>query len=131
MTYAEAERSTGRTITVTDELDTGGRCVYGAVGGGAPRVAFYGGNGVVQRIDVLGRGVVTASGVGIGDTEARVREVYPGAASRPHPYVEGGRTLVVRPAGSPHQLLFETDGEVVTALRTGTVDFVELPEGCA
>lgn len=125
MTYTQAERVTGRTAS----YESFGGCTEGTLSGGAPEVTLQGDGEVIQRIDA-GPGVRTAAGVAIGDTEARVRQVYAGAEVRPSYYDPQGHWLVVRPAGSAYQLLFETDGTRVTALRTGLVDVVEAPEGC-
>lgn len=125
MTYTQAERATGRTAS----YESFGGCTEGTLSGGAPEVTLQGDGEVIQRIDA-GPGVRTAAGVAIGDTEARVRQVYAGVEVRPSSYDPQGHWLVVRPAGSAYQLLFETDGTRVTALRTGLVDVVEASEGC-
>ncbi|MBM3794796.1 MAG: hypothetical protein FJW31_12165 [Acidobacteria bacterium] len=77
----------------------------------------------------------TAAGVRIGDTEARVRQLYPGRIHvERHHYVETGHYLRYTPASSADRdfgLLFETDGEKVTSVRAGTLEAVALVEGCA
>ena len=88
------------------------------------------------RIDVNGGRWRTFSGVGIGTTEAQVRRVH-GDELRvePHPY-DGpvGKYLIVRPRQTRYrglELLYETDGAIVTTFRAGTKEAVSLIEGCS
>ncbi|HSU18004.1 hypothetical protein [Longimicrobium sp.] len=78
--------------------------------------------------------VATALGARVGDSEARVRQLYPGARVQPHKYVESGHYLVVipgAPADTLHRIVFETDGKVVTEMRGGVFPPVEWVEGCS
>ena len=89
--------------------------------------------GELVRIDVREGPTLTAEGAGIGDTEARVIELYPSATRGTHKYTDGAY-LVVRP-GAPadtlSRLVFETDGTRVTRFRAGIYPQVEWVEGCA
>jgi hypothetical protein len=88
----------------------------------------------VVRLDVDSGPVATVEGARIGDTEARVQQLYAGRVTvQPHKYTDG-RYLVVRPsaaADSTHLLVFETDGNVVTRFRGGRRPQVEYVEGCS
>jgi hypothetical protein len=86
----------------------------------------------VVRFDVLDKGIATAEGARVGDTEERIRQLYQGrVAEQPHKYVPGGHYLVVTPAGeSVERIVFETDGHVVTKYRAGRRPEVENVEGC-
>ena len=51
---------------------------------------------VVARIDVDSAGITTVEGVGVGDADARVNEVYAGrVTATPHKYVQGAQYLTV------------------------------------
>ena len=88
----------------------------------------------VVRVDVVSGGVATAEGARIGDTEARVQQLYPGRVTvQPHKYTDG-HYLVVRPAeasDTTHLIVFETDGQVVLRYRGGKKPQVEYVESCA
>ena len=89
----------------------------------------------VSRVDISQGTWLTKEGAGIGFSEARVRQLYSQARVEPHPYLEGqGNYLRVTP-GDPklkdYELLFETEGTVVTSFRAGLARAVNLIEGCA
>jgi hypothetical protein len=88
----------------------------------------------VARVEVDSGSVATAEGARIGDTEARIEQLYPGRVTvQPHKYTDG-HYLVVRPAAAAdttHLLVFETDGRVVQRFRAGQKPQVEWVEGCA
>lgn len=85
------------------------------------------------RVDVIGGRTTTAEGVGVGDTEARIRQLYPGVRRVPHRYTSGAYLVAIpgAPADTMHRLVFETDGTRVTRFRGGTMPQVEWVEGCA
>jgi len=85
--------------------------------------------GRVARIDVREPGTATAAGIRVGDTPARVREIYGDAVvASPHKYTDGQYLTV--PLQQNLQLVFETDGSVVTRYRAGRLPEVEWVEGC-
>ncbi|HEX6912932.1 MAG TPA: hypothetical protein VF142_21160 [Longimicrobium sp.] len=88
----------------------------------------------VVRVQVDSGSVRTAEGARIGDTEARIRQLYPGRVTvQPHKYTDG-HSLVVLPAAAAdttHLLVFETDGRVVERFRAGRRPQVEYVERCA
>ncbi|HEX6039810.1 hypothetical protein [Longimicrobium sp.] len=88
----------------------------------------------VVRVEVDSGAVTTAEGARIGDTEARVQQLYPGRVTvSPHKYTDG-HYLTVRPAAASdttHLLIFETDGRVVQRVRAGQKPQVEYVEGCS
>jgi hypothetical protein len=51
------------------------------------------------------------------------------AATEPHPYADFAHALLV-PGDAGTGLAFETDGQAVTALRSGTIEAVSSIEGC-
>jgi hypothetical protein len=93
-------------------------------------------DGRISRVDIWRDSrVTTFSGAGIGDTEARIKALYPGKIQvSPHKYVRGGHYLTFVPkdrSDSNYRLVFETDGNRVTQYRAGKLPEVEFVEGCA
>lgn len=88
----------------------------------------------VVRVEVDSGTVRTAEGARIGDSEDRIKQLYPGRVTvHPHKYTDG-HYLQVRPEGPDartHLLIFETDGRVVERFRGGRRPQVEYVEGCA
>jgi hypothetical protein len=88
----------------------------------------------IVRVDVDSARFRTPEGVGIGDTEARVNEVYGQAAkTSPHHYTgPEGHDITVRDAtDTTRQTIFETDGKVVVDFRAGRLPGVGYIEGCS
>jgi hypothetical protein len=86
------------------------------------------------RVDVRDGSVTTAEGARVGDTEARIEELYAGrVTTTPHKYTgPTGHYLTVSVPSLPANLLvFETDGRRVTLYRVGRKPEVEWVEGCA
>ena len=86
-------------------------------------------DGVVVRVDVIGASVATEAGAKVGDSEARIRELYPGARREPHKYTDGHYLVVETTPRTRY--VFETDGARVTRYRIGLVPQVDWVEGCA
>lgn len=90
----------------------------------------------LARIDVFRGNWRTPEGLGIGSTENEVKKAYGGRVREElHPYTAPqGRYLIVRPERTRDrglELLFETDGRVVTDFRAGKAEAVALKEGCS
>ena len=89
----------------------------------------------VVRVDVFSPGILTPEGAGVGDSEARLRELYGArAVVGPHKYTgpEGHYfTVLDSAADSLHMTIFETDGERVLQYRAGVAPGVQYGEGCA
>jgi hypothetical protein len=89
--------------------------------------------GQVARVEVSDSAVATTAGARIGDTEARINQLYSSRVqTTPHKYTDG-HYLTVRGSGadSVHRLVFETDGQRVTRYRGGRMPEVEWVEGCS
>jgi hypothetical protein len=88
----------------------------------------------VVRVEVDSGRAATAEGAHVGDTEARIQQLYPGRVTvGPHKYTDG-HYLTVRsstPSDTTHLLVFETDGRVVQRFRGGQKPQVEYVEGCS
>jgi hypothetical protein len=98
-------------------------------------LGFMFAGGRVVRIDVSRAGIRTATGVGVGDTEERIKQLYPGRITvEPHPYEPQGHYLNYSPAGDDERqygIVFETDGARETSFRTGILAAIALVEGCS
>lgn len=134
MTIAEAEAATGQTFT---ERASGGEeygCRYYEVEG-FEDVAFMVTEGAIARAEVWRDDITTRSGAKIGDSAAKIRNLYPGQIeSEAHEYVPGGEYLIFTPqeaANRNYRVLFETNeaGEVTT-MRSGKLPEVGFIEGC-
>ena len=90
--------------------------------------------GKLVRIDVNERGIRTASGAQVGDSETRIKQLYPNRIKvAPHHYIpESGHYLNYFPIRkNGYGMVFETDNGVVTSFRVGTLAAIALVEGCS
>ena len=134
MTPLEARTAAGGRLQLPERLGAEG-CDYASVPGmeGLEGLSFMIENGRVVRVDVRARGIRTVEGGAVGDTEARIQELYPGRVTvSPHRYTEGHYLTVAArdAAGGSVQLIFETDGSHVTRFRGGLLPQVAYVEGC-
>jgi hypothetical protein len=90
---------------------------------------------VIARVDVDTPNITTVSGAKIGDTEARIKSLYPGQIEvTPHTYDQKGHYLTFVPrdkAEQKYRVIFETDGQRVTRYRAGKLPEVGYIEGCS
>ena len=132
MTVADAGAALGRPLQVlalpTEE------CTLYAPATGFEGVSFLVAHGVVTRADVSAGTTLTATGVGIGRTEAEAQRAYAnGLRVTPHDFLVGGHYLTLvpsEPADAGFRLVLETDGVRVVAMRAGRLPEVERTEGC-
>ena len=131
MTLEEANEVLGGRITPPEQLDPA--CDYVMPKGLPTDVAFMIVENRVARIEVRDSTVLTEAGARVGDSEAHIQSLYPGAVSvEPHKYVQRGHYLIVSsPGDTLHELLFETDGRTVTEYRAGRRPEVAWVEGCS
>ena len=92
----------------------------------------------IVRIDVAITGpnrIRTVSGIGVGDTEAKVQSTYPGRIRvERHPYNPNGRLLVYVPSDAAFRhlsLIFESLHGEVQSFRSGLAGPVSWPEACS
>ncbi len=132
MTPAEATDAAGiPVIALSDALG----CSYAIAMGGPEGVGFMLANGRIVRVDVgPASPVKTLSGAGIGDTEAQLQSLYSDRLLvTPAKYIAGGHDLTLVPtavADEAYRVIFETDGETVTAFRSGQLPQVGWVERC-
>jgi hypothetical protein len=92
----------------------------------------------IARVDIYKDSrITTSSGAKVGDTEAKIKALYPGQIKvTPHHYTaqQGGHYLTLMPKDAvdrDYRLVFETLGGRVTQFRSGKLPEVEFVEGCA
>lgn len=86
----------------------------------------------VVRIEVTAPGIMTRSGLGVGDSEDHVKELLPSADVTPHKYVApDGNYLTVWSRDHKAAVRFETLQGKVTSFYAGQVPQVEYVEGCS
>jgi hypothetical protein len=132
MPAAELRRVFGE--AVTPSYSPGSLCAYVRPAALPPEVLVMIERDTVARVDVRAKGVRTAEGVGVGDTEQRVLDRYAGRVrTSPHKYTgpTGHYLIVSAPPDTTHLIVFETDGRMVTNYRSGRRPAVELVEGCS
>ncbi len=135
MTVSEAERLLDDSLVPDEPVPSPGpdAAEYEACHYVTPRrlpgVAFVIASGRIARVDVFAEPYRTLEGAGIGTPEATLHRLYPVAASEPHPYADFAHAVLVA-GDAGNGLAFETDGQTVTALRSGTIEAVSTIEGC-
>jgi hypothetical protein len=135
MTITEAARIVGGSFSAP----AGGAesCTYAIWREAPPGVTVMLDEGLVARVDVARASqVATSKGARIGDTEARIKELYKGrVVVTPHEYTDGHYLTVTPPPGSGedqrYRLVFETDGDRVTRYRGGKLPQVGWVESCS
>ncbi|HEY9694399.1 MAG TPA: hypothetical protein V6D15_19530 [Oculatellaceae cyanobacterium] len=133
MTVAQASKAAGTKLVYSGYRDP--QCSYYKLQNGTKDIAFMVTNGRIARVDVLKGKISTASGARIGDTETRIKALYPGQikVSR-HEYNSKGHYLTFVPKDKSDKnfgLVFETDGKRVTQYRSGKQPELHFVEGCS
>lgn len=133
MTLDEAARALGVELVVDGAVDEP-LCYYTRPVPAIEGLMVMVSEGRVVRFDVDAPGVVTRSGLGVGDDEARVLEVL-GSASvevTPHKYAApDGNYLTIWSADRQAAVRFETLNGKVTTFYAGRVPEVTYVEGCS
>jgi hypothetical protein len=136
LTVAETAKAAGIKLVSLNESLPKEACYYVKPQKGFKDIGFMVIDGKIARIDVWsGSKITTLSGAQIGDSEARIKSLYPGQIKvTPHEYVTGGHYLTFTPkdkADKNYRLVFETDGKRVTQMRSGKLPEVSYIEGCS
>jgi hypothetical protein len=134
MTLKQASTSAGTTLVRGNGYQNS--CYYVTPRNKSADVSFMVTSGTIARIDVSQKSpITTIKGAKIGDTEAKIKSLYPGKIKvEPHKYVPGGHYLVFVPqdkAYKSYRLVFETDGKRVTLMRAGKLPEASYVEGCS
>jgi len=121
---ASGRRGSGRKV-IQVEHDAGARCT----------VLFVLERTERARVDVYDeRTVETIAGARSGDSEERIKQLYPGRIKvEPHHYTDGHYLVYVpdEPKFKAFRIIFETAGTRVLNYRAGRVPEVQYVEGCS
>ena len=128
MTINEANVALGNTLTIPAKLQ---ECDY--VRPKSPQnLAFMVEKGTISRVEVRpGSDIATVAGAKIGDTEERIKSLYPGVEVKPAKYTSGHYLEYTPKNGGNNRIVFETDGKKVTRYQSGRLPAVEYVEGCS
>jgi len=130
MTVAEA-RAVVPAFSVAASRDSTA-CTYAKMNGLPPGVMVMLEGGKIVRVEVRRGTIATSTGARIGDSEDRIKTLYPGQVTTSlHKYTPGGHYLTVAPPSSADRIIFETDGKRVVNYRAGQRPPVEYVEGCS
>ncbi|MGK7925301.1 MAG: hypothetical protein AB4290_08645, partial [Spirulina sp.] len=136
MTIAEASKKTG--IQFNNESSGGEEygCFYYQARKEPQGVDYMVTEGKISRIDIHTKQITTLSGAKIGDTEERIKALYPGKIEEePHKYLPEGKYLFFMPKDAAYQnyrVIFETNEKgIVITMRSGKLPEVAWVEGCA
>lgn len=133
MKVEDAEKALGVTLK-KDTYAESESCRYFTPVGSFEGLSFMTSDGIVVRLDVIRTSsIATDKGAKIGDSEQSVLDLYKGNITvQPHKYTgPEGHYLVVAGADGKAQIVFETDGKVVTMYRAGQEPQVQYVEGCS
>ena len=129
MTVQDAER-VGLKIAVDKQFSDLSQCGLAKLVGHDDIQLLFEGNRIA-RIELYSDKFVTFSGAKVGDSEARIREIYGARVqSEPHQYDPNGHYLTVTSSNGKSAIVFETDGQTVTDLRAGLIPAVGYVEHC-
>jgi hypothetical protein len=85
----------------------------------------------VVRIDVRAPGIMTSTGIQLGDSEARARQVYGDRMKvTAHTYNDNGHYLTVLSVDGHYGIRFETDNGKIGMFYAGKYDAIQYVEGC-
>lgn len=122
-------KKTGLKFIKDSEAEKDFECTYARTSP-LPGMYFMLIKGVVARIDVDKGNYTTPEGAKLGDTEAKIKKLYPKAEIEGQKYVPEGHYFTVRSDDKKLAIVFETDGKKVTAFRIGRMPEVEWVESC-
>jgi hypothetical protein len=112
----------------------GATCTYATMDGLPAGVGVMVEGGKIVRAEVRRGNVATSTGARIGDSEEKIKSLYPSQVTvSPHKYTDGHYLTVVpaSKADSAFRIIFETDGRKVLRYHAGVRPQVEYVEGCS
>lgn len=129
MTISEASQALGTELVRGDGYEDS--CYYLTAKQGYKDVLFMVTNEKIARIDVRNKTYATDKGAKIGDTEAKIKELYKGIVVSPQKYDEKKHDMEIYSDDKKFMIIFETDGKIVTEFRAGNAEGVGYVEGCS
>jgi hypothetical protein len=131
MTIPQVEKALGIPLAVDSFGNEDMPCQRAWPSSGLAQVHFMAVHNAIQRIDIEDQSIATDRGAKIGDSEERIRSLYPPPIlERPDPNFPEGHYMIVSSADGKRALLFATDGEVVLTYRVGERRAIEQIAGC-
>ncbi len=133
MTVKQAAKAAG--VNLVSSYNEGSyECRYVQPQSGLKNIGMMVSKDRIVRVDIYqGSSIKTLKGAGIGDSETRIKSLYPGRIQvSPHKYTKGHYlTFVPVDRADQHRIVFETDGRKVLNYRVGKLPDVEFIEGCS
>jgi hypothetical protein len=133
MTVKQAVKAAGVNL-VPSYNESNYECRYVQPQSGPKNIGMMVSKDRIVRIDIYkGSSIKTLKGAGIGDSEAKIKSLYPRRIEMsPHKYTKGHYlTFVPADRADQHRIVFETDGRRVLQYRVGKLPDVEYIEGCS
>jgi hypothetical protein len=129
---ADASVAAGEQLVEAKDFPSGTEGCYHVRLKSSPSVVFMVEEGHITRVETADPSFSTHSGVRVGDSEVKVRQIYGRRLKvMAHKYDEVGHYLVVYAANRQHALVMETDGRKVVYIRAGIEPSAEYVEGCS
>lgn len=133
MSIANASAALNRALVIPKGAGAH-ECDYLRWRGGPKGVGVMVSRDRIARIDVTSRGIATAEGARVGDSEEEVMRMYMGRVTvTPQKYTDG-HYLTITPvdrADSLYRIVFEAEHGEITRYRAGRLPQVEYVEGCS
>ena len=130
MTVEEAQRAAGTQFTL---VTPPGECFLATPDDAPTGITFWIVESTLERVDVDTPAITTRSGAGLGDSEARIFELF-GERIHTRPLADGSGNLLayVPKDASDRQfrVMFQTDGDRVVRLWSGRLPWAEWMAGC-
>jgi hypothetical protein len=121
----------GESLVEVGDVRSGSDSCHHMRFGSVPSLLFMVEDNRVVRVETKDRRFRTASGIRIGDSEKKVRQVYGKRLEiSAHKYDDHGHYFIVRSVDRRRALVMETDGKTVVYIRAGLVPAAEYVEGC-
>ena len=130
MTVEEAQRAAGTRFTLVTPRD---ECFLATPDDAPTGITFWIVESTLERVDVDTPAITTRSGAGLGDSEARILELF-GERIHTRPLADGSGNLLayVPKDASDRQfrVMFQSDGYRVVRLWSGRLPWAEWMAGC-
>jgi|TARA_B100001146_G_C16044060_1_gene374891 hypothetical protein len=131
MTVEEAQRAAGTRFTLVTPR---GECFLATPDDAPTGITFWIVESTLERVDVDTPAITTRSGAGLGDSEARILELF-GELIHTRPLADGsGNLLALVPkdfSDRQFRVMFQTDGERVVRMWSGRLPWAEWMAGCS
>ena len=113
------------------EEESGNDACFYVYASGHEHVGFMIEDGKLTRIDVDAPGIKTATGIEVGDSATRPRQVYGSKLKvTEHKYIDTGHYLTDRSSDGRYGIRFEEDKGKITTFYAGTYEAIQYVEGC-